>query len=78
MSVYVEILVRAPMDALWAHSQTPALHERWDLRFSRSRPFSRIRVWSRSSLPGTSTSSRCSETPASRQTSRRPLESRPW
>lgn len=23
------------MDALWAHTQTPALHERWDLRFSR-------------------------------------------
>ena len=36
MSIYVEILVRAPMDALWAHTQTPALHERWDLRFSRS------------------------------------------
>ena len=34
MSIYVEILVRAPMDALWAHTQTPALHERWDLRFS--------------------------------------------
>jgi hypothetical protein len=35
MSIYVEILVRAPIDALWAHTQTPALHERWDLRFSR-------------------------------------------
>jgi hypothetical protein len=35
MSIYVEILIRAPMDALWAHTQTPALHERWDLRFSR-------------------------------------------
>jgi hypothetical protein len=35
MSVYVEILVRAPLDALWSHTQTPALHERWDLRFSR-------------------------------------------
>src|SRR5688572_7711878 len=35
MSIYVEILVRAPMDALWAHTQTPALHERWDRRFSR-------------------------------------------
>jgi len=34
MSIYVEILVRAPVDALWAHTQTPALHERWDLRFS--------------------------------------------
>ena len=35
MSIYVEIFVGAPMDALWAHTQTPALHERWDLRFSR-------------------------------------------
>jgi hypothetical protein len=35
MSIYVEILVRAPMDALWRHTQTPTLHERWDLRFSR-------------------------------------------
>jgi len=35
MSIYVEILVRAPMDALWAHTQTPALHEKWDLHFSR-------------------------------------------
>ena len=35
MSIYVEIVVRAPMDALWAHTQTPALHQRWDLRFSR-------------------------------------------
>jgi hypothetical protein len=35
MSIYVEILVRAPMDALWAHTQTPSLHQRWDLRFSR-------------------------------------------
>jgi len=35
LSIYVEILVRAPMDALWSHTQTPSLHERWDLRFSR-------------------------------------------
>src|SRR5262245_6332920 len=35
MSIYVEILVRAPMDTLWSHTQIPALHERWDLRFSR-------------------------------------------
>lgn len=35
MSIYVEILVRAPMDALWDHTQTPSLHEGWDLRFSR-------------------------------------------
>ena len=25
MSIYVEILIRAPMDALWAHTQTPVL-----------------------------------------------------
>jgi uncharacterized membrane protein YphA (DoxX/SURF4 family) len=35
MSIYVEILVRAPIDVLWSHTQTPGLHERWDLRFSR-------------------------------------------
>jgi DoxX-like protein len=34
MSIYVEILVRAPMEELWAHTQTPSLHEQWDLRFS--------------------------------------------
>ena len=33
--LYVEILVRAPMDAVWLHTQQPDLHERWDLRFSR-------------------------------------------
>jgi hypothetical protein len=35
MSISVEILVRASMDRLWAYTQMPALHERWDLRFSR-------------------------------------------
>jgi uncharacterized membrane protein YphA (DoxX/SURF4 family) len=35
MSIYVEILIRAPIEAIWAHTQTPDLHERWDLRFSR-------------------------------------------
>lgn len=34
-SIYVEILIRAPMDALWEHTQTPELHEQWDLRFTR-------------------------------------------
>jgi len=33
--IYVETLIRAPMDAVWSHTQTPELHERWDLRFSR-------------------------------------------
>lgn len=35
MSIYVEIFVRAPIDTLWDHTHMPALHERWDLRFSR-------------------------------------------
>jgi hypothetical protein len=34
VSIYVEILIRAPMDALWTHTQDPGLHERWDLRFT--------------------------------------------
>jgi hypothetical protein len=34
LGIYVEIRIRAPLDELWAHTQEPALHERWDLRFS--------------------------------------------
>jgi hypothetical protein len=34
VSIFVEILIRAPMHSLWEHTQKPALHERWDLRFS--------------------------------------------
>lgn len=34
MNVYVEIVIRAPLDAVWAYTQDPELHERWDLRFS--------------------------------------------
>jgi uncharacterized membrane protein YphA (DoxX/SURF4 family) len=34
MGIYVEILIRAPMDVLWQHTQEPNLHQRWDLRFS--------------------------------------------
>ena len=34
MSIYVEIRIRSRLDALWEHTQDPALHERWDLRFS--------------------------------------------
>jgi uncharacterized membrane protein YphA (DoxX/SURF4 family) len=34
MSIYVEILIRAPMEAVWRYTQTPDLHGRWDLRFS--------------------------------------------
>src|SRR3954469_7849303 len=35
MGIYVEILIHVPMEALWEHTQDPALHERWDLRFSK-------------------------------------------
>jgi len=32
MSIYVEIPIPTPMDALWAHTQMPAQHVRWDQR----------------------------------------------
>ena len=34
MSIYVELLIRSPLETIWAHTQDPKLHERWDLRFS--------------------------------------------
>lgn len=34
MSIYVEIRIRSAMEDLWRATQTPELHERWDLRFS--------------------------------------------
>ena len=34
MGIYVEINIRAPIDDLWAKTQTPYLHKRWDLRFT--------------------------------------------
>lgn len=34
MSIYVEIKIHAPMDELWARTQIPDLHERWDVRFT--------------------------------------------
>lgn len=33
-AIYVEIPVDAPLEAVWDRTQEPALHERWDLRFS--------------------------------------------
>jgi hypothetical protein len=42
MSIYVEIPIRAPIDALLAHTQTPALHQKWDLRFSTIEYLTRI------------------------------------
>jgi DoxX-like family len=32
--IYVEIEMRCPMDQLWARTQSPVFHRRWDLRFS--------------------------------------------
>jgi hypothetical protein len=32
--IYVEIFITAPFDAVWSHTQTPQIHERWDLRFT--------------------------------------------
>jgi uncharacterized membrane protein YphA (DoxX/SURF4 family) len=34
MSIYVEIQICGSMDDLWLKTQSPDLHERWDLRFS--------------------------------------------
>jgi hypothetical protein len=32
--IYVEIPIRAPLEELWRLTQSPDLHERWDLRFT--------------------------------------------
>lgn len=32
--IYVELAIAAPRERLWELTQTPALHERWDLRFT--------------------------------------------
>lgn len=34
MGIYVEIPIRAAMEELWEKTQTPDMHQRWDLRFS--------------------------------------------
>ena len=34
MSIYVERFIRADLERVWRHTQTPALHARWDLRFT--------------------------------------------
>jgi hypothetical protein len=33
--IYVEINIQDNLDHVWLLTQDPALHERWDLRFSR-------------------------------------------
>jgi uncharacterized membrane protein YphA (DoxX/SURF4 family) len=35
MSIFVERIIDAPADRLWALTQTPEFHQRWDLRFTR-------------------------------------------
>ncbi len=34
MGIYVEIPIRCSMEELWEKTQSPELHEQWDLRFS--------------------------------------------
>jgi hypothetical protein len=34
LSIYVENHIRATVDEIWRRTQTPDLHERWDLRFT--------------------------------------------
>ncbi|MGW2964351.1 hypothetical protein ACWDGI_38635 [Streptomyces sp. NPDC001220] len=34
MGLYIEAHIRADLDELWAHTQDPARHQRWDLRFT--------------------------------------------
>lgn len=36
-SIYVEIEIRGPLDRVWELTQTPELHQRWDLRFTEIR-----------------------------------------
>jgi hypothetical protein len=36
--IYVETLIRAPLDEVWAKTQTPREHVRWDARFTSIEP----------------------------------------
>src|SRR5277367_4423223 len=36
-SIYVEIAIGGPLDRVWQLTQTPDLHEKWDLRFTEIR-----------------------------------------
>jgi hypothetical protein len=33
--IYVEIIIQDDVEHIWRLTQEPALHQRWDLRFSR-------------------------------------------
>lgn len=32
--IYVESFIQAPIDKLWSYTQSPEIHQQWDLRFS--------------------------------------------
>ncbi|WP_103350096.1 hypothetical protein [Amycolatopsis sp. CA-128772] len=34
IALYVETVIRTDLETLWQHTQDPALHTRWDLRFA--------------------------------------------
>ncbi|GDY62691.1 hypothetical protein SAV14893_020840 [Streptomyces avermitilis] len=34
MGLYIETRIRRDLDDLWTHTQDPARHQRWDLRFT--------------------------------------------
>jgi hypothetical protein len=40
--IYVEILIRGEIDELWRQTQTPELHQPWDLRFTNITYLSRV------------------------------------
>lgn len=42
MTIYVETLINGSIEELWKKTQTPELHERWDLRFSEIRYLPRV------------------------------------
>jgi len=41
-AIYVSIRIAAPMERVWQLTQDPALHARWDVRFSRITPTARL------------------------------------
>jgi hypothetical protein len=34
LSIYVEHRIRGTLEEVWRRTQTPEVHERWDLRFT--------------------------------------------
>lgn len=44
MSIYVERVIEAGRDRIWELTQTPEMHERWDLRFTTIRYLPKVRA----------------------------------